>query len=328
MQPQRDPRRTRAANHLLDYLEVRAGTLTALYESAYQDIIAELLIAAEQRGSHVRAYNVDNINLDEITQILDRAEKFLCAFNNHYANGIDDKIRRMIQFGVERSSCAYTLTDISDVFWDIFQVPPSTICAINQKLAEALNHGHILHVKDDCGTDLRIVLRREYDIIHIDGYQDAALDLTVNLPPGEVATYSDDVSGTIWFQGGLLGTIPIGRKHGLIIEPVGFKLVNNRISDVYCKDDGLRNDILYCLDFSAFTRNICEIGFGTHPAIRELLGLNYTYEEKHYGFHIGFGATLAQQNVQRETDHHLDLLFSDCTLSLDGRIIFDGEYQL
>lgn len=328
MQQQRDPRRTRAADHLLDYLEARAGALTVLYEPSYQDIIAELLVTSERRGSIIQSHSIERLSLDEITEILNGAEKFLCAFNNHYANGVDDKIRCMIQFGVERASCAFTLTDISEVFWDIFQIAPSAICAISRKVAEALSQATNLHVKDNRGTDLLIVLRPEYDIVHIDGFQDAALDLTVNLPPGEVATYSDDVSGVIWFCGGLLGTIPIGRKYGQITEPVGFKLVKNRITEVYCQNEGLRNDLLFCLDFSSFTRNVCEIGFGTHPAIRDIHGLNYTYEEKHYGFHIGLGATLAQQNVQRETDHHLDLLFADCTLTLDGKVVFDGEYRL
>jgi leucyl aminopeptidase (aminopeptidase T) len=82
------------------------------------------------------------------------------------------------------------------------------------------------------------------------------------------------------------------------------------------------------LDFTEHTRNVCEIGFGTNRSIRTLTGLNYSFEEKHYGFHLGFGATLAQQNVQRETDHHLDLLFSECILELDGRVVFDGEYRV
>ena len=56
-------------------------------------------------------------------------------------------------------------------------------------------------------------------------------------------------------------------------------------------------------------------------------GFNYKHEESRLGFHLGFGASLAQQNVERLTPHHLDLLLQDCRLYLDGVLLFDGEYR-
>lgn len=317
----------RAAGHLLDYLDGRPGRPLVAYEADYAYVARALSAVAAERGTHIELLAVEGVAPEELRRCLASADKFLCAFNRRYQNGFDERVRLLIEYATSRAERAFTLSDISDDFIRIFQVPPARITDLNRRVAARLSEAREVRVTDPAGTDLHIGLSRAYEIVHIDGFSESAHGLTVNLPPGEVATYSDSVRGVIRFRGGLLGTIPIGRKYGFIDEPVTLYIEDGRVVHVECKDAALLEDLYFCLDLTPFTRNVCEIGFGTHPAIRELKGLNYTFEEKHHGFHLGFGATLAQQNVERVTDHHLDLLFADARVEADGAVLFDGiEY--
>jgi leucyl aminopeptidase (aminopeptidase T) len=130
------------------------------------------------------------------------------------------------------------------------------------------------------------------------------------------------------FAGGLLGTIPIGRKYGPIRQPIRLRIEAGKVIDLEVSDPGLRRDLEFCLYFDRYTSQVNEIGFGTNPAIRRpVRGYNYKHEESRMGFHLGFGASLAQQNVERLTPHHLDFLLEDCVMHLDGALLFDGSYH-
>jgi leucyl aminopeptidase (aminopeptidase T) len=169
----------------------------------------------------------------------------------------------------------------------------------------------------------------QYEWVNQDGYTEADYALTMNLPMGEVATYTPNVDGELVFVGGLLGTIPIGRKHGPVREPVRMHIVNGHLAELETADPVLQGDLEFCLHFDRYTSQVNEIGFGTNPAISgPVRGFNYKHEESRLGFHLGFGASLAQQNVERLTPHHLDFLLDDCEMFLDGRLLFDGDYHL
>jgi hypothetical protein len=316
-----------AIRHLLSYLDTRPGKLTIAFEPAYL-YVAEALKAISRRS--VQLLPASDITPDQLFSALTASEKFLCAFNRTFAAGFTPHVDVMIERSTSLSIKAFTLTDISADFFNVFQSDPKAILQLNERLMNRFRNGSKMLIRDTNGTHLQIDLQNDlYDWVSIDGFTEAALDLTFNLPPGEVATYSPSVNGEIYFVGGLLGTIPIGRKYGLIEDPIYITIQDGIAIDFNTDNKKLREDLEFCLNLTPFTNSVCEVGIGTNPSIRSLKGLNYTFEEKHYGFHLGFGATLAQQNnVERMTDHHLDLLFSECTIELDDQIIFDGEFHV
>jgi leucyl aminopeptidase (aminopeptidase T) len=316
-----------AISHLFAYLETRPGDLLFAFEPAYQ-AIAELY--EKLTPSKTELLSVYSITSQELHKRLTQAEKFICAFNRTFEKGFTEHVATMIERSTTLSRKAFTLSDISRDFFDVFQAKPERICELNKKLIEKCREGSQLRVQDNNGTDLLINLdNKTFDWISIDGFTEAHLDLTYNLPPGEIATYSPETEGVIYFTGGLLGTIPIGRKYGFISDPIKFTVIRGRIADIETRNKKLKKDLEFCLSVSPFSGNVCEIGIGTNEAITSLYGLNYTFEEKHKGFHIGFGATLAQQNnVERMTNHHLDLLFADSSLYIDGKILYDGEFHV
>lgn len=318
----------RASWHLLDYLDLRPGRALIAYEPAYAGIATAVASVAESRGGGIDLLPVQDVDPAELRSRLVGAEKFLCAFNRTFADGLSERVSVMVECGVEQAERAYTLSDISADFVRVFQSDPWDIADANSQLIRVLQSGHELVVRDDRGTNLRIRFDPRYEWVNQDGFTEADYALTMNLPMGEVATYTPDVEGDIVFTGGLLGTIPIGRKYGPIRDPITMSIRGGRVTALDTDQPGLRADLLFCLDFDYYTRQVNEIGFGTNPAITgPVRGYNYKHEESRLGFHLGFGASLAQQNVERLTPHHLDLLFDECEMYLDGELLFDGNYH-
>ena len=318
-----------AVYHLLDYLDLRPGSALFAYEKPYRQLATAVAEAGRSRGTAVDLLAVETVTPDQLRTRLMAADKFLCAFNRTFAAGLTEHVDVMVECGVEWPERAYTLSDISADFVRILQADPRVIADLNARLIRTLQEGRELWVRDDRGTSLRVRFDPQYEWVNQDGFTEAGYALTMNLPMGEVATYTPDVEGELVFVGGLLGTIPIGRKYGPIREPVRMSIRAGRATAIDTSDRALLKDLLFCLDFDHYTRQVNEIGFGTNPAITgPVRGYNYKHEESRLGFHLGFGASLAQQNVERLTPHHLDLLLDDCQMYLDGKLLFDGDYRL
>ena len=234
----------------------------------------------------------------------------------------------MIACTVDFAERAASIADVSHEVFDVFQADPEEIRGVNDRLIRVLQAGKELVVRDHRGTYLSVTLDTAYDFVNMDGFSEADFALPMNLPLGEVATYTPHVTGELVLVGGLLGTIPIGRKHGPIREPVRFVINDGQLVELRVNDPVLREDLEFCLFFDDYTSRVNEVGFGTNNAIRgPVRGFNYKHEENRLGFHLGFGASLAQQNVERLTPHHLDLLVEDTVIELDGALLFDGEYR-
>jgi aminopeptidase len=321
-------KKRRAIEHLFRYLDARPGRLLFAYEATYQPIANEAILFARETGLDVDFLPVDECKPSDLFNHLTSAEKFLCAYNTTYGTGMSGNALIMTERATTLSLRAYTLADLSAAFFDVFQSCPDRIKSLNERLIRTLQHGRALTIRDPNGTHLEIQLDAAYDWVNLDGFNEAAFDLTCNLPIGEVATYSPSVNGLIRFSGALLGTIPIGRKYGAIHHPIVLEINNNCVTHVEAQNKQLQRDLEFCLFFDFYTNHVNEVGIGTNYVIRgPMTGLNYKYEENHYGFHLGFGASLAQQNVTRRTPHHLDLIFESATIALDGPILFDGDFR-
>lgn len=324
MTPGANDARFVAASHLAMYLDNDSGAVLFAHAEPYADIAAACEIACRRRGIDFISRPAEQGSLSELTSTLAAHPAVCLAFNRTYGASPPESTRALIEAARERKGLTWTLADVAHRFDQIFAVPPEEIVASNTALRERARTWKHLVVRSPTGTALEIELSPRYEWVSIDGFEERAAGLVVNLPPGEIATYPAQISGTIRFVGALLGTIPIGRKHGLINAPLEIVIDDGAVGEVR-GSGSLPDDVRFCLSVSEHAGLVCEVGLGTHPAIRSLEGLNYSYEEKHYGFHVGFGAALAQQNVERITDHHLDLLFADAVIEADGVVVFDGN---
>jgi hypothetical protein len=318
-----------AVSHLFQYLDARPGNLTVAYEDAYRPVAAAITTFAAETDREVTMIPVEELQPDELYECLTSAEKFLCAFNRIFESGLTERLLVMTERATTLSAQAYTLADMSAAFYDIFQACPENIRTLNAQLIRALQSGRSLIITDPNGTHLEVELHESFDWVNMDCFSEVDFDLTCNLPVGEVATYSPYVEGDVYFTGALLGTIPIGRKYGAVTNPIHFEIRENQITHIEAPDSALQRDLEFCLYFDDYTHFVNEIAVGTNDGVRDpILGFNYKYEENRWGFHMGFGASLAQQNVERLTPHHLDLVFDRSTVKLDGEVLFDGMYHL
>jgi leucyl aminopeptidase (aminopeptidase T) len=323
------PAEDQATRHLFEYLDARHGDLVFAFERAYAPLAECVRTYAVSQAKRVRFVAVEQVAPDELHTLLSDAPKFVCAFNPTFQHGFSPAAQVMTERSTTLSLKAFTLRDVSHMWRELFAPSPRDIARLNEQLIRVLQDGQVLAVKSAHGTDLTISLSPEFLWVNMDGLSEADFDLTCNLPVGEVATFPARIDGTIHFTGALLGTIPIGRKYGAIRHPILFEISDGAVTRVESRDRGLERDLNFCLYLDDYTHTVNEVAFGTNPAIRgAMLGLNYKYEENRYGFHIGFGASLAQQNVTRQTPHHLDLVFDEVVATLDGVTLFDGEFRL
>lgn len=320
----------RACAHLFQYLNMRPGVPLVAYEPAFQPVVDALLVYASELNLPLEVLDVTTVSVSDLDARLEAADKFLCAYNRTFGTGFAPYIDVMAQYTIDRAAHSYTITDMSKAFFGVFQECPTDIVALNAALIRILQAGRNLVVTDSHGSRLEAELRPEYDWVNMDGFSEADFDLTCNLPVGEVASYSTRVNATLRFAGSLLGTIPIGRKYGYVEDPIEIDIAGGKVTRLKCSSSALQRDLEFCLYWDAHTSTVNELGFGTNGSVLPpLLGFNYKYEENRKGFHLGFGASLAQQNVERLTPHHLDMLFADSQMELDGELLFDGtSYRL
>lgn len=319
----------RAINHFFQYLDARPGRPLLAYVQDFAPVVDAMAEYVAITGEEIDFLPVERCSIEELYNRLTGAEKFVCAFNPTFGPGLTDYVRTMIERVTTLSVRAYTVTDMSAAFFTTLQSDPRAIQSLNARLIRVLQSASEMTITTQSGSRLVIDLSSEYNWVNMDCFTEADYDLPCNLPVGEVATYSPSVNGTVSFMGGLLGTIPIGRKYGAITEPVHLEIVDNRVTRIDTGNPALKRDLEYCLFFDEHTSSVNEIALGTNDAIpRRILGFNYKYEENRVGFHLGFGASLAQQNVTRLTPHHLDFIFDDAVVAVDGVTLFDGEYRL
>ena len=321
----------RAIRHLFEYLDARPGKTLIVFEKAYFPIIHDInqYTISAGRSDDIEICFIEKHSPKELYKKLESSEKFLCAYNLNWEEGATDHMKIISECLALFENKAYTISDMSAAFYDIFQACPSLISELNKKLIRSLQVGKLLEIRDANGSYLKIHLDEFYDWVNMDCFSEASFDLACNLPVGEVATYAPKVEGELFFTGSLLGTMPIGRNHGVIKNPVYFKIEDNAIVEIKADNMSLQQDLEYCLYFDEYTHLVNEVAVGTNYAIpKPLQGYNYKYEENQFGFHLGFGASLAQQNVVRKTPHHLDLVFASSTVFLDDKLLFDGDYHL
>lgn len=314
----------RAVTHLLSYLNDGETECIFVFEPAYRRI-AERIMACSSLTSC--------IDIEETPEAAIRdaiAGRAAClAFDRRYGPIRPPWQPLFVELARERTESTFTLCDCAHLFDSIFEVAPQEIVELNTRLRERMITAESMHVADAHGTDLTIEFDPRHSWVSIDGFEERRHNLTVNLPPGEIATHPGAVNGTIAFVGGLLGTIPIGRKYGMITAPIRLDVQQGEVRVIDCPNARLAKDLNFCLGHDSGANGIHEIGLGTHPRIIELAGLNYSWEEKHYGFHVGVGASLAQQDgAERVTNHHLDFLFDQVDLTIDGAPLLaqPGEY--
>ena len=105
----------------------------------------------------------------------------------------------------------------------------------------------------------------------------------------------------------------------MLQAPLSLRIENSSICQVASTVAGLEADFNQYLNASPSNRRIEELGIGTNEGVKGLYARNTGFEERHCGLHLGLGGGAAGS-------HHLDLIFNEGTLVLDGKTLFDGQF--
>ncbi|GAB3967158.1 hypothetical protein GCM10029978_033870 [Actinoallomurus acanthiterrae] len=141
-------------------------------------------------------------------------------------------------------------------------------------------------------------------------------DFDYLLPSGEVACVPETATGSLPVEGWLIGTIPFGRKYGRIGPgDLTVRIENGQVTGVTGRNTELCRDLEMAFDRLPGVRSIGELGIGQSKAVTEAARSHkaaFTWHERNYGVHIGFGAELSEtaDPDQRATAHHLDVVLS------------------
>lgn len=170
------------------------------------------------------------------------------------------------------------------------------------------------HITTPAGTDLELDLRgrRLVSDLH------AVPGCGVNLPCGEVycCPVETGADGTLVIDGcfGSYGTVP---------APVRFTLVGGRVADVACDHAPTLEAVTRLLDTDPGARTIAELGIGLNPGAR-LTDRMLEAEKAFRTAHIAFGSNEGMPGGRSTSHVHIDYLFLEPTIVVDGRGVMVG----
>lgn len=182
-----------------------------------------------------------------------------------------------------------------------------------------------LEMRDRLGAEERIFLSsgndRRGDLdIDCDGVrwvtQTGFEDADYILPTGEVATCPRSVEGEVAPGGWIIGTLPLGSKYGRVSPgEIVLRFTAGRITGISGMNRKLCADLEMVLTRVPALLNVSEVAVGMSLAIANAAKthpVGHLWHERHFGFHIGLGARLAETDHPdiECTGHHLDLVFA------------------
>ncbi len=212
-------------------------------------------------------------------------------------------------------------------FIEIFTVDPLRIDRINRALISLSRNCALWKVTGLDGTDLMITTDpKRWPLLNDNGFRLEDYEM----PPGEVLTSPVSVDGRMVLSGAIIGTIPVGRKYGLLPrKSLDIVFSNGKVVEVKSSNARLEEDVQFCIFRDDHTKHVGEVAIGTGIGIKKITGLNYNFEEKLPGFHLGVGIGLADEEIggQRLTQHHIDFVLPRSTVYFENYCVMkEGRF--
>jgi hypothetical protein len=132
------------------------------------------------------------------------------------------------------------------------------------------------------------------------------------LPTGETECVPSSINGDLDLDGWIVGTIPFGTKYGRIrAGQLSLSFRHGRVSGVDGKNRSLCRDLESAFEFVPGLECAVELAFGLSKGVARAAqecDVGCLWHERHFGVHLGLGATLERSN--RKTNHHIDLVLA------------------
>lgn len=222
----------------------------------------------------------------------------------------------------------YRVFDFSpELFRLALSTPQKLLDELNMSVIQTLRNAGRVTVTSPAGTDLEIELSDRFGWINSMGHFDS--EHPGVLPPGEVATYSNRVNGTVWANGALNTNFGFPGDPRLNDCPVRLEIENSRVTHASCSSP-LVNRVLQGMLATEHGDRVGEVGFGTNVGINEFVPFLSHINERFPCLHLGLGSNNQGELVTGwQTRFHLDIIIGWCdVLAESTQVLSNGRYFL
>ena len=149
-----------------------------------------------------------------------------------------------------------------------------------------------------------------------------------NLPGGETFTTPGEVNGTFVVDG-VVGDYLCAKYGDLRDEPLTIEIRNNRLADVQCSNQALRDEFWDYTHTDENSDRVGEFAIGTNIGCKDVIG-NILQDEKIPGIHIAFGNPYgAHTGADWYSSTHIDVVGRNFNIWIDNRQIMNaGHFML
>lgn len=287
-----------------------AKNLTILYTDEYE-LIAVSIFKQLKSSFNVSIKKLESIFDPHLESYILEKDIFLLFFTFPWANAKNyySSVRPLLTRYTNRS---YVVRDCKNDFEHIYARPVAEIQQLNQALIKLGENTSKVLIKNSLGTELEFTFTSKPSWHSIDG-----TNVPNEIVPAEVSTYTPQVNGRVVFTGALVSLVPIGKKYGLIKEPITLNIENGFIKSVHCRHTELENDLLKIYAHCEGNSEIVELGIGTNSGVK-LVGMSAPFEERKFGFHLGTGGSQSKSQ-------HIDFIFDDSEIYFEQHCVFSNN---
>ncbi|MRG97265.1 hypothetical protein [Polyangium spumosum] len=230
-------------------------------------------------------------------------------------------LRRAIAADREHTSVHRLVNCTSDLFELGFQVSAHDQRRINAEALHKLGRARRLQITSKGGTDLEVMLdptRYRW----MSNHGTPGLGEILVLPAGEVNTFPAVIRGRLVADGAFNYNFHTEIDARLAESPVTIEIEDGKMASYHC-DHPAVSALLAEVFAEVASRNVGELGFGTNVGITRFIPMNSHLNERHPGVHIGFGEHGQPGRVAFQALRHLDLVFDDARVLIDGNDVFE-----
>lgn len=230
-------------------------------------------------------------------------------------------LKRAREAEPDRVSLVRLINCSPELFELALQVTAEDLRRINAGLIDRLHRASRLRVTSPQGTDLEITLDsaryRWVSNFGLSGPGEMGI-----LPPGELNTFPAAIRGQLVADGAFNLNLATDVDARLAGRPVRITIEDGRMVDHRCDDRAVSRLLDHVFSEEA-ARNVGELGFGTNVGITRFIAMNSHINERHPGVHVGFGEHGQPGLVPFQATRHLDLIFADARITVDGGEVID-----
>ena len=316
-------------------MAVQPGERVLILGDKGSSLISQALAdAASPIAEAVETHTLESLGVRPITEIPDALQTALERFQPHVSfytassRPGELKFRMAYMPAVMRANPAGArhghMINITPILMTQgMRVDYQRIYDVTMRVHELACQAKEIRVTNPKGTDFTASLNPDFKWIPCHGLYHKPGEWG-NLPEGETFTSPGNANGLLVVDE--LGDY-FSERYGILETPVNFEVEDGRVISVESEDKSLEKDVQSYIYGAENADRVGEFAIGTNIALTGLVG-NLLQDEKFPGVHVAFGDPYGKQTgADWKSDHHVDVIPTQCTIDVDGRrIMSDGEF--